>query len=86
MIVKLFGEIMQHLQERLKQHKYDVQKVETSKALATDASELGYNFNFDGAAILTFQSHYRKKLIKEAIEIKRSKKTISTLKLMRLQN
>jgi len=63
------GETLQHLEKRLRRHKYDQAKGNDETALAVHSKTSGHKFNFDETKILLFESNSRKRKIRKVIEI-----------------
>ena len=72
------GQTKQYFKTRLKQHENDCKNKHRNHnlqqditALASHARSSGHSFDFNGAKILTMESHYRKRCILEMLFIKK---------------
>lgn len=63
------GQTKQWVKSRIKSHTYDVTKKKTSTALASHATNLGHNFDFDNVTILESEKNLEKRLLLEMIHI-----------------
>lgn len=79
------GETCQYLSKRIYQHKYDVRKISKESspnhlegtALAQHAKITEHNFNFDKVSVLARENNSRKRKLREAIEIMKSKNAVN---------
>lgn len=66
------GETKQKLKTRIYQHEYNVKNKDTKTALCNHSVENNHKFNFKNVSILCHENNDKKRLIREAIEIKKN--------------
>lgn len=71
------GQTKQYLNKRVYSHKYSIQCNDESTALSRHSKELNHHFDFNNVSILDRESNYKKRLIKEMINIKKEKNSIN---------
>ena len=67
------GETLQHLEKRIKRHNLDERKLNDETVLPVHSRTSGHRFSFKDTKILLHESNTKKRRIREAIEILKSK-------------
>ncbi len=67
------GQTKQYLNKRVYSHKYSVQCNDESTARSKHSKEFNHHFDFNNVEILNKESNYKKRLMKEMINIKKKK-------------
>ena len=74
---KYIEQTKQYLNKRIYGHKYSLTSNSESTALSKHSKDLNHQFDFNNVKILDFEEHYNKRLLKEMINIKKEKNSIS---------